>query len=273
MVRTVVVTDSNTCLPPSVIDGMPVHVLPIMVHLPEAVGEDASQELVEATFRAQAQRRPVSSTPPSALDFLRLCDQVRLDATEPGAGIVVVTPAAEFTSIYDNACSAAALSSNRVVVVDSRTAAAGQALVVLEGARLAREGARVDEVVGAIEAASRGVDLVGALATVAPLRHSGRVALRGVLPGPGRRLFRMKDGDVTALGAAGDLAEAVGLLGGEWKAAGGADLSETVVFHAAAPEAARELEEALGSVSFVTGFSAAMGIYTGPGLVGAAWLP
>ena len=44
------------------------------------------------------------------------------------------------------------------------------------------------------------------------------------------------------------------------------------MFHAAMPELAGELARMVGEVSFITEFSAAMAIHTGPGVVGVAWL-
>ena len=58
----------------------------------------------------------------------------------------------------------------------------------------------------------------------------------------------------------------------EWKAGGGPGDSRAVVFHAARPARAERLVGLLGGSPLITEFSAAMGIHTGPGVVGVAWL-
>ena len=58
----------------------------------------------------------------------------------------------------------------------------------------------------------------------------------------------------------------------EWRAGGGEEAERSAVFHAARPDGAAELARRLGATSFATEFSAAMGIHTGPGVVGVAWL-
>jgi fatty acid-binding protein DegV len=48
--------------------------------------------------------------------------------------------------------------------------------------------------------------------------------------------------------------------------------SPSVVFHAASPTRAQELRAALGGRGTMVEFSPSMGIHTGPGVVGVAWL-
>jgi fatty acid-binding protein DegV len=53
----------------------------------------------------------------------------------------------------------------------------------------------------------------------------------------------------------------------------GTGIERSTVFHAGASALAVELATILGGVDFISGFSIAMQIHTGPGVVGAAWLP
>ena len=48
--------------------------------------------------------------------------------------------------------------------------------------------------------------------------------------------------------------------------------TSSMVFHAANPERARELQALVGGSTYLTEFSPSMGIHTGPGVVGVAWL-
>ncbi len=58
----------------------------------------------------------------------------------------------------------------------------------------------------------------------------------------------------------------------EWLAGGGPEAARCAVFHAGRRDRAEELSRMLGSEALTTEFSPSMGIHTGPGLVGVAWL-
>lgn len=254
-----VVTDSSTCLPPSLLRELPVRTVPLMVHLRGRDCEDGTDGLLEETFQAIADGEPVASSPPTVVELV-----TALEAA--GGPVVVVTPAREFTAIYAHAEAAAALAHVAARVVDSRTAAAGQGLVVLEGARAAAAGAGLDDVAATVRAAVERVDLVATVSTVAMLKASGRVPITVVEEG-GQLVFRMRHGRVEPLGEVEDEDAALHVVATE--AAAG---RRRAVFHAAAPDRAAELARRLGDLDFVASFSAAMAVSTGPGVVGAAWL-
>jgi fatty acid-binding protein DegV len=88
-----------------------------------------------------------------------------------------------------------------------------------------------------------------------------------------RPVFRMRQGIVERLGLPRSEEAALARLVHEWKAGGGHEASRSAIFHAGRPERARALASRLGSNPFVTEFSAAMAIHTGPGVVGVAWIP
>lgn len=270
MSRVAVVTDSSTCLPAELIEKLGVGVVPITVHLPDADGVDGSDQLSRRISEAVERDQYVRSSHPFITDYLAAIEESGCDE------VAVVTPAMEFAGMFRNASLAAELTSRRAVVIDSRTAAAGQALVVLAGAAAAASGAGLEAVVAVVEDASRRVDLVAMLQTLDPIRRSRRVpgpALRGTTPDGVRSLFRMRDGTVEPLGdVAGDL-EALERIARAFRDGGGAGAEHSTVFHADCPEVAERLCELIGEVDFVSGFSAAMQLHTGAGVVGAAWLP
>ena len=139
------------------------------MHLPDGVDASAIDddsggwELTEAIEDEELQ----AANHPFVTEYLAAIESPGYDAA------VVVTPAIEFATMYRNAALAAELATRPTVTLDARTAAAGQALVVLAGARAAARGASLDEVVRVIEDASRRVELVASLATLGPIRRSG----------------------------------------------------------------------------------------------------
>ena len=267
--RITLLTDSSAGLAPSEAERLGVQVIPIHLTIGPDEYRDGRDLLPTKLYAALESGVPVKSAAPSPLDYA--------DAIEaaPGDQVVVITPATEFTFMYRNATLATELASRPVVVVDSRSATAGHGLVVEAAAEAAEAGGSVDDVVSAAEDAASRVELIGALETLDYLRASGRVpALAvGLATQLGvRPVFRFQDGAAERVGLPRSEEAALSRIVKEWRDAGGEDAERSAVFHAARPEAARDLAERLGGASFITEFSAAMAIHTGPGVVGVAWL-
>jgi DegV family protein with EDD domain len=265
-----VVTDSSTCLPDQVIRDLGIRVVPVTVQLPEAERHEDGSHLSGRISEAIERDQLVRSSHPFITDYLAAIEESGSD------DVVVVTPAMEFAGMYRNACLACELAAGVAITIDSRTAAAGQALVVLAGAEAAAAGASMEAVVRAIEDASRRVDLVASLETLAPIRRSHRVpegALRSTELVEMRSVFRMRSGVVEPLASATTTELALETIHKEWSAATAHEPERSTVFHADCPELAERLRKMLGDVDFVSGFSVAMQVHTGRGVVGAAWIP
>ena len=267
--RVALITDASACIPPRHLPRLDVRIVPIMVQL----GNDefrSGVDLEEARlFRALEQGVAVKSAAPSPLDYM---DAIEEAGDRP---TVIITPATEFTRMYRNALLAAELSGRPVAVVDSRSATAGHGLVVLAAAEARDAGGQQDDVVAAAEEAAGRTELVACLETLEYLRQSGRVpALAlGLANHLGvRPVFRLRDGTAERLAIPRSEQAALARIVKEWRSGGGPEGQRTAVFHAARPERAEELGRMLGDVSFITEFSAAMAIHTGPGVVGVAWL-
>ncbi len=271
MGRVAVVTDSSTCLPAALAEAFGIRVLPISAYLPEdgvLTGADDAPELLLS--EAAEQEELTGANRPFVTEYLAAVEGPGHDAA------VLVTPAVEFAAMFRNASLAAELADRPAVAVDARTAAAGQALVVLAGAARAAEGADLDAVVGAIEDASRRVELVASLATLGPLRRSGPVP--DTLLGPdvasaSRTVFRMRKGAIEPLGPVGSADETLETIRQAYLEGSAGGVERSTVFHAGAAELAARLEAMIGPVDFVSGFSASMQVHTGKGVVGVAWLP
>ena len=263
------VADSSACLSPRLVHALGIRVVPITVHLPDADYLDGVDQLASGVYRALERDEPVKSSPPSVVEYFAAIE-------EAGApSVIVVTPATEFTTMYRNARLAAEMAGPHVTVVDSRTAAAGHGLVVLAGAEAASAGASPAEVIRTMEQASARVDLVASLENLGPIRRSGRVpsvaldvaGRLGVRP-----VFRMRFGAVQPLASPRDTGAALARIRREWGAGGGPASERSAIFHADCHDLAERLARHLGRVDHVVELSAAMGIYTGRRVVGAAWL-
>jgi DegV family protein with EDD domain len=273
---TLLVTDSSACLDPRVARALGVRTVPIGIVFGDGSDDRDDTVPLRRVERALARGEAIKSVAPSVLDYLVAIDagpgDGAAEVADADSPVVVLTPAAEFTVMYATARRAAALAGRRVEVVDTRTAASAQGLVVAAAGRAAAAGADVDAVVAAA------ADAAGRVRLLAALGGLETVAERGLVPGPSldaarqagpRPLFSFRDGGIDVVGeATGDVVDA---LLERWRAAGGPLGSDTTVFHAGAISDARRLRQALPA-PVPQRFSPAMTLHTGLGLVGVAWM-
>lgn len=271
MAGVLIVTDSSTRIPSSLAESLGIEVLPISVHLPDS--DTALIEQPDGTTSPLAldvaSEELMSATHPFVTEYLSVIEKPGFDSA------LVITPAVEFSTMFRNAALATELSRRLALVHDARTAAAGQALVVLAAARAAKEGASLEEVSGVARAASSRVELVASLSSIEPIRRSGEVP-EEVLSGSEllgeRSLFRMRDGVIEPLGGTETVGESLAMLAGIYREATPSGVEASTIFHADAPDLAEALRQQIGDVDFVSGFSIAMQLYTGRGVVGIAWI-
>ncbi len=271
MGRVGVITDSSACVPKELVATLGICVLPISVYLTDAGASDVEAFADAAELPEHLAREELAgASHPFVTEYLDAIETPGFDAA------VLVTPAIEFATMYRNAGLATALSKRPARSVDARTAAAGQALVVLAGAEAAAAGADLDEVVAVIEDAARRVELVASLASLEPIRRSGPLP-EGVLDAAGlegaRSVFRMRNGVVEPIGTAATSDEALSMMQTAFDESARDGVERATVFHSQAPDLAEQLVEMLSGVDFVSGFSVAMQLHTGGGVVGAAWIP
>lgn len=262
-------TDSSACLPLDMIARAGITVLPIRIHLRSGDLTDGSPGAAGLVYDALAHHEPVKSSAPTTVEYLAAIEESRADA------VVVVTPAEEFTGMHRNAAVAAEVSSRPAVVVDSRTAAAAQGLVVLAAWEAAAAGGSLEEVAEAARDAARRAELLAALDTVEFIERSGRVGPLAL--GLARQLgihpvFRLRDGSVERLGVPRSQDAVLTRIRKEAVARGLRSATTSVVFHALRPDGGLPLRDRLGLTGPVSEFSPSMGIHTGPGVMGVAWL-
>ena len=267
-----IVTDSTAALPEEVRAAWDIAVVPLTITVDGRTVADGEIDTAEI-LAAQAH----SSSSPSPGAFAR-----GISEHDQGDGVIVVTVASTLSSTHQSAVLASKSTVGPAIVVDSRTAAGGQALVAVAAARAAQAGAPLDEVVAKAEAVARQVKLVGALGNLDQLIRSGRVpglaGRAGNLLGL-RPMFDIQDGAIGRLRPALSDEAAHQRILGLWRRTrpedGNGEL-HLVSLHAEAPERAVELLDAVAAEeqpadSFISGFGQAMMINSGTGVRGLAW--
>jgi DegV family protein with EDD domain len=266
MVRTLVVTDSSACLPPSVRRRAGLHVLPVTI---VAGGHEGADDTIEPAlvWRALGAGEPVWARAPSAGDYLVAVEEPEYDAA------VVITPAAEFAVMHDHAELAATIASRPVAVVDSRTAVSAQGLVVEAALGAAAKGLSIVDVVERARDASRRARLVATMAGLGLLERTGNVpaaVVDAVRHCGGRPMFELCDGAVVPIEPTDH--EPLRALAAAIASRDDGPGRSAVTFHADAPREAAHLRRLLDLRGPTTELSLAMAVHTGPGVVGLAWL-
>ena len=268
MNRVAIISDSSTCLPPYLARDFNITILPINERLEGELGEDG-ESADEALLSQYVEQELSGANHPFVTEYLTAVESSDADSA------VIVTPAYEFAAMHRNAAVAVSLSKKEAYVIDSRTAAAGQALVVLQGAKAVKEERRLSDVLEAVKEASQNVILVAALGDMEHIARSSVLTEGDIsLMAQGHRsIFSMKDGEIQSLGEVDSAKEALVAIADVFHETTGKGVAQSAVFHAGARSMAEQLSEMCGGSDFISGFSIAMQVHTGSGVVGAAWLP
>jgi len=265
MARVLVVTDSSGCV--AAAPHASLRVLPITILVSGGEHTD-SPEVADAVYEALDDQRPVRSLPPSTHDYVKAIEDGDFDAA------VVITPAREFTVMHRNAELAARLVDRPVQVIDCRTAAAAQGLVVLEAVNAARRRRSLAGVASVVNDCARRAALIAMLPSLTAAQRNARLPAEA----PGRvadgalGLFRFHNGAVSHIGDVIPGADPVEAICQAWYSAGGSPAAKSLVFHATEQTMAQTLAARLGGEPGIVPFSPAMAIHTGPGWLGVAWL-
>jgi DegV family protein with EDD domain len=269
--KVAIVTDSAAGLPPVLAAGRDVHVVPMSLvvrGVPEPEGRRSLGELADdAEITTSAPAPGAFET--AIKECLRTHD-----------GVVVLTLAATMSASYAAATVAADAVGDAVRVVDTGTAAGGEALVVLAAAEAARRGGGLDEVEARGRFVSGRARLAATLPSLEHLVRGGRVP--GIAGWSAHKLginplFEFRSGAVHRLRPALSRAAALDrIVARVRRTRGDGARLRLVAQHVRAHDAAADLLAAASELvepvfSCVGEFGPVMVVHTGPGVAGLAW--
>lgn len=281
---TALVTDSTAYLPPDLLEGLPVHVVPLHVVVggtEHAEGVDIGPAAVAAALRSFT---PVSTSRPAPAAFLAA---YRAAAAAGADSVVSVHISGEMSSTIGGATIAAEESPVPVTVVDSRAMGMVMGYAVLAGARLAAGGASAAEVADAVRATCAASTAIFYVDTLEYLRRGGRIGKAGALLGSAlsiKPILGLRDGHIVPLERVRTSSRAIARLEDlAFEAAsrrpGGVSGVDVAVHHLDSRERADRLAERLrarlgGDVGVrVVELGAVVGAHVGPGTLAVAVVP
>ncbi|MDI3339023.1 MAG: DegV family protein [Sphaerobacter sp.] len=270
-----IVTDSTADIPPELLGGRPLTVVPLIVEIAGRSYRDGV-ELSRADFLAALRQGhlPRTSQPP-----IGAFQQVYQDLIARGYDVVAVHIAARLSGTYNASRAAAeAVAPERIRLIDTNTVSMGVGWIALETADLARAGQPREAI--AAHAAQRTADqrLYAVLDTLEYLQRGGRIGRAAALLGSALQLkpiLEVRHGAVEPLERVRTMRRALDRLSAlvaaqcPWDCAAVLHLDA----EAAAQEVAARLRAAQPDLEVVVGqIGTVVGTYGGPGLVGVAGL-
>ncbi len=277
MAKIAIVTDSSACVPKELVRKYDIHIVPILLNFErKTLRDEVDITAAEVYRRLREDKHLPTTSAPSVGDFLRLYAKLAREAE----AIVSIHLPAELSAIYNTALAAGRLIDEAPVqVIDCRTAAAGQGLIVIEAARAAASGADLQTILRRIEEIAPKVNLFAAIDTLEYLHHSGRVPAIAALMGSLlqiKPIFYLKDGQTGLMEKPRTISRAISRMLELMEERVEGKTVHVAVFHADALQRAERLREEIASrfrcaELYITEFTPVMGVHTGPGLVGLAF--
>jgi DegV family protein with EDD domain len=224
---------------------------------------------------------PAQTSAPSPGTYMEAFERLSGEGYE----VLCVSPTPEVTRMHETAEHAKQMSveegvEGRIEVFDSGTATMAQGFMVLEAARMAREGGRMDEVLERLRRMWGSVYLLVTLDTVEYLAKTSRIPRVGALFGKAlqiKPIIAFGQGSVEPLENPRTRKKSINrLLELMERHLDGEGRLHVCVQHAGAPEESERLRQSVSErfspeELFVSEFSPVMGSYTGPGLLGLAF--
>lgn len=277
---TAIISDTDTSLPMESLGKFGIKQVPITIHFGEEVLK-ACSEITDQGLVDRVERDGILPTTaaPSPGAFSEAYQQAFDDGADE---IICLTVSSGMSATFQAAMSAKDLHPDKkITVFDTESISMGQGFMVLEAARLAKEGKSTDEILKAVVDVRERSHLYAALDTLKFMALSGRV---GHLTAEMANVLNIKP-ILTILDGKLDLLEKVRTRKKAWsrvlelaaESLGEDEIENIYILHVAARDMAEEFEKALRSAIPcpesipVTGLTPGLSVHTGAGLVGVAF--
>jgi DegV family protein with EDD domain len=275
-----IISDTDTSLPQESLEKFGIVQVPITIHFGEEVLK-ACSDITDQGLVDRVERDGVMPT--TAAPSPGVFSEAYQQAFDAGAQEIICLPvSAGVSATYQSAVSAKELHPDKkITVFDTESISLGQGFMVLEAARLAREGKSTEEILKAVVDVRERTHLFAALDTLKFMALSGRV---GHLTAEMANVLSIKP-ILTILDGKLDLLEKVRTRKKAWarvlelcvESLGEGEVDQMYILHVAAEDLAEEftvlLRSALPCPDYIptTGLTPGLSVHTGAGLVGVAF--
>ncbi len=281
MQKVAILADSIACLTPEMVRQYQLRIIPINIHFDGRIYRNGV-DITSAEAYRLLEKAPdhFASSPASAGEYV----SAYREASTQAEGILCITLSSKLSTLYNMACVAKEeakneLSQTPIEVLDSKTAAGGEGLIVSAAARAAAEGKNLAEVTKVAEAVRDKVSVIGIMETIRHVYRTGRIpritawvgSMLSIKP-----IFSISEGVVRIAGLARSKEQAVKRAIKIMRERVGTSPVHVVVAHADVLQEGEELKEQISSEFncvelWLTDFSPIMGYATGTGVLAIAF--
>jgi DegV family protein with EDD domain len=273
------VSTSVSALPQDKISEYGIKVVPVPFSLDGHRYLDGVDIPASEIYKQMAYELPFRTSSPPPLDYLKAFNDMSKTVDE----ILCLTISRQFSMMYSSALSAAQDFSERmnIAVVDTETAAGGQALIDLALARMIEVGANLKECSKTVEKLTKRVQLLGLISEPKYVARTGRVpslvpkvaSAIGIKP-----IIAITKGKAKLVRIARTINSGVDHMLNIMRQKSGNNPLRVIVQHANLKEEADDLMKRVENEFncrevFITEFSPVMGFATGPGTLVLSFLP
>lgn len=281
MQKVAILADSIACLTPEMVKQYQLQIIPANIHFDGRTYRDGV-DISSADAYRLLEKSPdhFASSPASVGEYM---DAYR-EASARAEGILCLTLSSKLSTLYEMARVAREeardeLPQTVIEVVDSKTAAVGEGLIILAAARAAAEGKSLDEVTKVAKAVRDRVSVIGIMETIRYVYRTGRIpritakvgSMLNIKP-----IFTITEGVVRIAGLSRSKEQAVKRALEIMRRAVGVSPIHVAVAHADALEEGERLKEQISSEFncielWHTDFSAVMAYAAGTGVLAIAF--
>lgn len=273
--KVAIVTDSTSDIPPELLKGLPITVVPLKVELDGQVYRD----MIDLTREDFLERLKTGAMPKTSQPSVGEFQEVFRDLVESGHNVISIVISPKLSGTFNSAATAARnVSTERITVIDSGSVSMGLGALVLEAASLASQGMSVADLTTYVRRRADDIWIVAALETLENLRRGGRIGLTAAFLGSAlqiKPIVQVKDGEIIPLERVRTFKRALDRMLA--LAADQAPFDRMSVMHLGARDGAmrlaQRLQETQPEVDVILGeMGTVVGTYGGPGIMGIAGL-
>jgi len=281
MQKVAILADSIACLTPEMVRQYQLQIIPLNIHFEGEIYRNGVDITSTEAYRL-LEKAPdhFASSPASVGEYFN----AYREASAQAEGILCITLSSELSTLYDVARIAKEEAKNElhqtpIEVLDSKTAAVGEGLIVSAAARAAAEGKNLAEVTKVAEAVRDKVSVIGIMETIRHVYRTGRIPKITSQVGSAlniKPIFTISDGVVHIAGLVRNKEQAVKRALKMMRKKVKTSPVHVIVSHANVPEEGEQLKELISSEFnctelWLTDFSPIMGYATGTGVLAIAF--
>jgi len=283
MPKVAIITDSIACLTPELIKQHRLRIVPINIHFGGKIYRNGV-DLSSAEVYRMLEEAPdyFASSPASVGEYVSAYQEASAEAE----AILCITLSSHLSTLHNSATIAREeagkqLPRTPIEVLDSKTAAVGEGLIVAAAARAAARGKDLTEVTRIAEAVRDRISVIGIMETIRYVYRTGRIpritaragSLLSIKP-----IFTITGGEIHVAGLSRSKEQAVKRAINMMKKTVGTGPVHVAVSHADVLEEGENLKERIDSEFncvelWLTDFSPVMAYATGAGVLAIAFYP